>query len=130
MMDLEDMKEDDPAGQQRISKQALALGQLHRYQRDIADQAQRVSLAITTIAEALNTGSTLSPPMIDHLKAQLLKAHLQFDDLLEVLEPIDHRRGPGEVDGPSHVRPSPSLWLWNLMGKFLLAWEGSEHQAL
>jgi hypothetical protein len=94
MTDLEDMKEDDPAGQQRISKQALALGQLHRYQRDIADQAQRVSLAITTIAEALNTGSTLSPPMIDHLKAQLLKAHLQFDELLEVLEPIDEQTWP------------------------------------
>ena len=69
-------------------EQAAALQQLLRLQSDIEGQGHRVALAINPIAEALDYGETLSLEMMSHLKAQLLLAHLQLDELEQLLDAI------------------------------------------
>ncbi|MFL5658752.1 MAG: hypothetical protein ACJ8CB_31770 [Ktedonobacteraceae bacterium] len=69
-------------------EQETALQQLLRFQSDIEGQGRRVALAINPIAEALDNGGTVSPEMMSHLKAQLLLAHLQLDELEQLLDAI------------------------------------------
>ena len=80
--------EDDPPGQQITGEQATTFQQLLRLQSDIEGQGHRVAMAINPIAEALDYGGTLSPEMMSHLKAQLLLAHLQLDELEQLLDAI------------------------------------------
>lgn len=80
---------DDPAGQQLAGEQATALQQLLRLQSDIEGQCHRVAMAINPIAEALDKGGSVSLEMISHVKAQILLAHLQLDDLEQLLDTID-----------------------------------------
>src|SRR5436305_12717671 len=70
-------------------EQATALQQLLRLQSDIEGQGHRVALAINPIAEALDKGGKVSPEMINHVKAQILLAHLQLDDLEQLLDSVD-----------------------------------------
>jgi hypothetical protein len=70
-------------------EQATALQQLLRIQSDIAGQGQRVELAVKQIAEALDNGGGVSVEMMNHIKAQILLAHLQLDELEELLDSID-----------------------------------------
>ncbi len=44
--------------------------------------------AVQPIAKALDIGGKVSLEMISHVKAQILRAHLQFDDLEEVLDSL------------------------------------------
>jgi hypothetical protein len=70
-------------------EQATALQQLLRIQSDIAGQGQRVELAVKQIAEALDNGGGVSVEMMNQIKAQILLAHLQLDELEELLDSID-----------------------------------------
>jgi hypothetical protein len=81
--------EDDPPGQQLTGEQATTFQQLLHLQSDIEGQGHRVAMAINPIAEALDKGGKVSPEMINHVKAQILLAHLQLDDLEQLLDSID-----------------------------------------
>ena len=81
--------EDDPPGQQLTGEQATTFQQLLRLQSDIEGQGHRVAMAINPIAEAVDKGGKVSPEMINHVKAQILLAHLQLDDLEQLLDSID-----------------------------------------
>ena len=70
-------------------EQATALQQLLRLQSDIEGQGRRVALAVNPIAEALDNGENVSLDMIHHVKAQILLAHLQLDDLEQLLDSLD-----------------------------------------
>lgn len=59
------------------------------YQSDIEGQSQRVARAIGPIANALNGGGNISPEMMNHIKAQILRAHLHLDDLEQLLASLD-----------------------------------------
>ena len=48
-----------------------------------------MAMAIKPIAEALDKGGNVSLEMIIHVKAQILLAHLQLDDLEQMLDSID-----------------------------------------
>ena len=80
--------EDDPPEQQLTGEQATALQQLLRLQSDIEGQGHRVAMALNPIAEALDKGGNVSPEMMNHIKAQILLAHLQLDDLEQLLDSI------------------------------------------
>ena len=80
--------EDDPPGQQLAGEQATALQQLLRLQSDIEGQCHRVAMAVNPIAEALDLGGSVSPEMMNHVKAQILLAHLQLDELEHLLDSI------------------------------------------
>ena len=82
--------EDDLPGQQLTGEQATAFQQLLRLQSDIEGQGHRVAMAINPIAEALDKGGKVSPEMINHVKAQILLAHLQLDDLEQLLDSDIH----------------------------------------
>ena len=91
--------EDDPPGQLLTGEQAMAFEQLLRCQSAIEGQGQRVAMALNPIAEALDKGGNVSPEMTNHVKAQILQAHLQLDDLEQLLASIDNgsaERGPHE----------------------------------
>lgn len=79
----------DPAGQQFTGEQATAFQQLLRLQSDIEGQGHQVAMAIKPIAEALDKGGNVRLEMISHVKAQILQAHLQLDDLEQLLDKID-----------------------------------------
>jgi len=81
--------EDDPPEQQLTGEQATALQQLLRLQSDIKGQGHWVAMAIKPIAEALDNGGNVALEMIIHVKAQILLAHLQLDDLEQLLDSID-----------------------------------------
>ena len=80
---------DELSGQPVTGEQATALQQLHRFQSDIEGQGHRVAMAVNPLTEALANGGTVSPEMISHVRAQLLLAHLQLDDLEQLLATID-----------------------------------------
>ena len=82
---------DDPASASLIGGQAAALQQLRRLQSDIEGQGQRVAMALNPIAEALDKGGNVSLEMMSHIKAQILLAHLQLDELEQLLNSIDKR---------------------------------------
>ena len=81
--------EDDPPGQQLTGEQATAFQQLLRLQSDIEGQGHRVAMAIKPIIEALDKNGNVALEMISHVKAQILLAHLQLDDLEQLLDLID-----------------------------------------
>jgi hypothetical protein len=83
--------EDDPPGQLLTGEQATAFEQLLRLQSDIEGQAHRVAIALNPIAEALDKGGNVSREMMSHVKAQILRAHLQLDDLKQLLDSIDEQ---------------------------------------
>jgi len=66
-----------------------ALEQLLCWQREIEAQGQRVAMALTPIPEALEKGGDVSREMMTHAKTQILKAHLQLDDLKQVLDSME-----------------------------------------
>ena len=66
-----------------------ALEQLLCWQREIEAQGQRVVMALTPIAEVLSTKRNVSREMMIHAKTQILKAHLQLDDLKQVLDSME-----------------------------------------
>ena len=81
--------EDDPPGQQLTGEQATTFQQLLRLQNDIEGQGHRVAMAINPIAEALDKGGKVLHEMINHVKSQILLAHLQLDDLEQLLDSVD-----------------------------------------
>ena len=81
--------EDDPPGQQLTGEQATAFQQLLRLQSDIEGQGHRVAMAIKPIVEAIDKNGNVALEMISHVKAQILLAHLQLDDLEQLLDLID-----------------------------------------
>ncbi|MFL5657789.1 MAG: hypothetical protein ACJ8CB_26860 [Ktedonobacteraceae bacterium] len=81
--------EDDLPGQQFTGEQATAFQQVLRLQSDIEGQGHRVAMAIKPIVEALDKGGNVALEMISHVKAQILLAHLQLDDLEQLLDSID-----------------------------------------
>ena len=80
--------EDDPPGQQLTGEQATAFQQLLRLQSDIEGQGHRVAMAINPIAEALDKSGNVSLGMMTHIKAQILLAHLELDDLEQLLDSL------------------------------------------
>jgi hypothetical protein len=66
-------------------EQLMAARQLLRLQSDIAGQGQRVALAVTAFVETLKKGGNISLETMDHVKAQIMLAHLQLDELEQVL---------------------------------------------
>jgi hypothetical protein len=83
-------READPAGQPLPDKQAMALEQVSRFQRDIEGQGQQVARTLTPIAEALDKGGNVSLEMMGHVKAHILLAHLQLDELEQWLTLIGY----------------------------------------
>jgi hypothetical protein len=75
--------------QQFTGEQATALQQLLRFQSDIEGQCHLVAMALNPLAEALDNGGNFSLEMMSHVKAQILRAHLQLDDLEELLDSLD-----------------------------------------
>jgi hypothetical protein len=63
--------------------------QLLRLQSDIEGQGHRLARAINPIAEALDKGGNVSLEMMNHVKAQILLAHLQLDELERLLDSLD-----------------------------------------
>jgi len=84
----QDMEGDLP-GQQLTGEQTTAFQQLLRLQSDIEGQGHRVAMAINPIAEALDKSGNVSLGMMIHIKAQILLAHLQLDELEQLLDSID-----------------------------------------
>lgn len=93
MSDIENINtqgmEGDPPGLQLTGEQATAFQQLLRLQSDIEGQGHRVAMAVNAIAEALDKSGNVSLEMISHVKAQILKAHLQLDELEQLLDSLD-----------------------------------------
>lgn len=81
--------EGDPPGQQFTGEQATALQQLQGLLSDIEGQGYLLAIAVNSIAEALDKGENVSREMMNHVKAQILRAHLQLDDLEQLLDSID-----------------------------------------
>ena len=79
----------DPLGEPLTGGQATALQQLLRLQSDIEEQGHQVAMAVKPITEALDKGDNVSREMMSHVKAQILRAHLQLDDLEQLLDSID-----------------------------------------
>ena len=75
-------------GQQFTGEQPTAFQQLLRLQSAIEGQGHRVAMAVNPIVEALDTGGNGSLEMMNHLKAQILKAHLQLDDLVQMIDAL------------------------------------------
>jgi hypothetical protein len=69
-------------------EQVTAFQRLLRSQSDIEGQGHRVAMAVKSIAEALDKGGNVSLEMMSHAKAQILLAHLQLDDLEQLLDSV------------------------------------------
>ena len=76
-------------GQQFTGEQPTAFQQLLRLQSAIEGQGHRVAMAVNPIAEALDKGGNVSLEMMNHVKAQILLAHLQLDELEQLLDSLD-----------------------------------------
>ncbi len=76
-------------GQQFTGEQPTAFQQLLRLQSAIEGQGHRVAMAVNPIAEALDKGGNVSLEMMNHVKAQILLAHLQLDELEQLLDSVD-----------------------------------------
>ncbi len=76
-------------GQQFTGEQPTAFQQLLRLQSAIEGQGHRVAMAVYPIAEALDKGGNVSLEMMNHVKAQILLAHLQLDELEQLLDALD-----------------------------------------
>jgi len=75
--------------QQFTGEQATAFQQLLRFQSDIEGQSHLVAMTLNPLAEALDNGGNVSLEIMNHVKAQILRAHLQLDDLEELLDSLD-----------------------------------------
>jgi hypothetical protein len=93
MLNTENVNEQDMEGnlpeQQLADEQATAIEQLLRLQSDIEGQVLSVVMAINPLAEALDNDGNVSCEMMNHIKAQILKAHMQLDDLEQLLDSLD-----------------------------------------
>lgn len=78
----------DPPGEPFVGEHATACQQLLRFKSDIERQGHQVARAVHAIADAIGNGEDVSLEMLTHVKAQILKAHLQLDDLEECLDSI------------------------------------------
>ena len=76
-------------GQQFTGGQPTAFQQLLRLQSAIEGQGHRVAMAVNQIAEELDKGGNVSLEMMNHVKAQILLAHLQLDELEQLLDSLD-----------------------------------------
>ncbi len=76
-------------GQQFTGGQSAAFQQLLRLQSAIERQGHRVAMAVNQIAEELDKGGNVSLEMMNHVKAQILLAHLQLDELEQLLDSLD-----------------------------------------
>ncbi len=76
-------------GQQFTGEQPTAFQQLLRLQSAIEGQGHRVAMAVNPIAEALDKGGNVSLEMMNHVKAQILLAHQQLDELEQLLDALD-----------------------------------------
>ena len=76
-------------GQQFTGEQPTAFQQLLRLQSAIEGQGHRVAMAVNPITEALDKGGNVSLEMMNHVKAQILLAHLQLDELEQLLDSVD-----------------------------------------
>ncbi len=76
-------------GQQFTGEQPTAFQQLLRLRSAIEGQGHRVAMAVNPIAEALDKGGNVSLEMMNHVKAQILLAHLQLDELEQLLDSLD-----------------------------------------
>lgn len=76
-------------GQQFTGEQPAAFQQLLRLQSAIEGQGHRVAMAVNLIAEELDKGGNVSLEMMNHVKAQILLAHLQLDELEQLLDSLD-----------------------------------------
>ena len=83
MSNIENTKKESIEGEQ-----VTAFQRLLRSQSDIEGQGHRVAMAVKSIAEALDKGGNVSLEMMSHAKAQILLAHLQLDDLEQLLESV------------------------------------------
>jgi hypothetical protein len=81
--------EDELSERQIISEQVSVYQQLLRLQSDIERQGDQVTGAINQIVETIDNDRNIPPEMMNHLKAQILLAHLQLDELRESLDLID-----------------------------------------
>jgi hypothetical protein len=77
-----------PPGESLDFGRVTALQLLLRLQSDIEAQGHRVMMAVTPITAALANGENVSHEMMNHVKAQILKVHLQLDDLMQVLDSL------------------------------------------
>jgi hypothetical protein len=83
MSNIENTKKEGIEGEQVTTFQRLL-----RSQSDIEGQGHRVAMAVKSIAEALDKGGNVSLEMMSHAKAQILLAHLQLDDLEQLLDSV------------------------------------------
>lgn len=79
---------EDPPGKPFAGGQETVRQQLLSFQSDIEEQNYRVAMALKPLIEALDKGENISREMRSHVKAQILKAHLQLDDLVQALDSI------------------------------------------
>jgi hypothetical protein len=84
----EQVWEGDPADQQVSGERETPFQQLLRLQGDIEEQGQRVIRVIDKAAEAHGKNGNISLEIMDHVKAQILKAHLQLDDLEQLFDQL------------------------------------------
>jgi hypothetical protein len=82
---------DDPPGEPLVCSQVTPARQLLRLQGDIEELTRPVAMAINPIVEALCKGRHVSYEMLNHLEAHILRAHLQLDELEELLEAMASR---------------------------------------
>lgn len=61
---------------------------MSRLQSDIEGQSHRVAMAANQVAETLHQGGKVSPELMSHVRAQILLAHLQLDDLEQLLDAL------------------------------------------
>lgn len=92
MSNIEDINgqgmENELPGQKLTDEQVEAFRQLLHLQGDIEGQGLRVALALNPISEARDKGENVSLEMIAHANAQILLAHLQLDELEQLLDSL------------------------------------------
>jgi hypothetical protein len=93
MSDTGDINEkdikDELSEQQTMGEQVSVYQQLLRLQSDIEGQGDQVTGAINQIVETIDNSRNIPPEMMNHLKAQILLAHMQLDELRDLLDLID-----------------------------------------
>ena len=87
-MSSNEEEREDPLSESPDFGQVTALQRLLRLQSDIEAQGHRVMMAVTPITAALANGENVSYEMRSHVKTQILKAHLQLDDLVQVIDAL------------------------------------------
>ncbi|GHO94624.1 hypothetical protein KSF_046720 [Reticulibacter mediterranei] len=85
------INEHDREDERFAGGQMTVLQQLRCLQNDIEGQGSRVAKALDPITKALHSSGNPSLEMMEHIKAQILLAHLQLDELEQLLNSIDER---------------------------------------